>query len=62
MYLFIAVKCTEVVYLTFCNILYLEMEIYIILEFTSFKVSPYGMAYKSIRLGILILTADCVQQ
>lgn len=30
-------------YLTFCNILYLEMEIYIALDFSSFKVYSCGM-------------------
>lgn len=57
---FYSCKYTEVVYLTFCNILYLEMKIYIMLDLTSFKVYPCGMVFKSIGLGILILSSDCV--
>lgn len=59
---FYSCKYTEVVYLTFCNILYLEMKKIYMLDFTSFKVYPCGMVLKSIGLGILILTSDCVQQ
>lgn len=40
------------------------MEIYIVLDFTSFKVYSCGMVLKRnpIGLGILTPTADCVRQ
>lgn len=47
-------------YLIFCNILYLEMKIYIMLDFIFFKVYFCGMVFKLIGLGILILSLDCV--
>lgn len=36
------------VYLTFCNILYLEMEVYIVVDFTSFKVYSCGTVLKDL--------------